>query len=187
MVWTGVGGTVAIVCLLLLLFPLAGCGKKAKAEFGRPAAVSTEPPLEEPPPETPDTEPESSEIAPEPEEVPPPPEEEKPPPRRVRAPKPEPLPEPEPPPDPPEPSLTSSTDSPEARPILEKLARTEDILSSLRRRPLTTEQQKQAANARAFVSQAKQALEEGDYRRASVLADKGIILAEDLRDSTRSP
>jgi hypothetical protein len=170
-----------------LLVPLSGCGKKAKAEFNRPPAVSTEPPPEEPPPELPDTEPESSEIAPEPEEEPPPLEEDKPPPRRVPTRKPEPPPEPEPPPDPPEPRLTSSTDSPEARPILEKLARTEDILSSLGRRTLTTEQQKQAANARAFVSQAKQALDDGDFRRAAVLADKGIILAEDLRDSTRNP
>jgi hypothetical protein len=179
-----VGGLVSMLVLLMVL-PLAGCGKKAKAEFNRPAAVSTVPEPEEPPPEPPDTEAEP-EITPEPEEKPPPPEEEKPPPRRVRAPKPEPPPEPEPPADPPEPRLTSSTDSAEARPILEKLARTEDILSSLGRRTLTTEQQKQAANARAFVSQAKQALDDGDYRRAAVLADKGIILAEDLRDSTRS-
>jgi hypothetical protein len=65
------------------------------------------------------------------------------------------------------------------------LAITEAILSSLEDRSLNTQQREQAAAARAFVAQARKALEEGDFRRASVLADKGLILAQDVRDSSR--
>jgi hypothetical protein len=163
----------------------SGCHKKPKVEFERPPAVSTIPetpePSEEPIPaetETPPAEPETI-------EEPPPTEEEAPPPRPVRRRNPTPPPEPQAPPDPPEPRLADGSDSPEVRSIQNKLARTVAILNIVEKQSLTKEQKEQAASARAFVDQAREALQKGDHRRAAVLADKGLILAEDVRESAR--
>lgn len=170
------------VALLLAFFGLtAGCHKRPKAEFDRPPAVSTIPESpaipEEPIPE----EDETPHARPEPVDEPTPTEEETPPPKPVRRRRSAPPPEPPPPPDPHEPRLTEGSDSPEVRSIRNKLAHADAILNILERQSLTIEQREQAASARVFVNQAREALQEGDYRRASVLADKGLILAEDVR------
>jgi hypothetical protein len=172
------------VFLLAVLALFAGCNKKVKAEFERPPAVAAIPEPTDPPTEPSREEIESPEINPEPSDEPVKKEEESPPPRPVPRRRPAPPPEP-PPPDPREPRLTDA-DSPEVLSISDKLTRTEVILAVLRRRSLTAEQREQAATARTFVNQARRALEDGDYRRAAVLADKGLILAEDVRDSSRT-
>ncbi len=170
----------SLVALLAFSF---GCRKKIKADFERPPAASvvTEP---EPVSEGPE-EPEALEVVVDPTEESAVPEEAPPPARPVRRRRPpEPPPPPPPPEEPPSPRLTSEPLTAEIGAIRDTLALTEAILSSLDQAALTAKQREQAAAARAFVTQARRALEEGDYRRASVLADKGIILAEDVRDGS---
>ena len=58
-------------------------------------------------------------------------------------------------------------------------------MSSLSARALSDSQRQQFAAARGFVAQAQRALDEGDERRAIVLIDKGLILAEDVERSSR--
>jgi hypothetical protein len=165
---------------------MGGCHKKPKVEFDRPPAVSTIPETPETPEEPIPAEEETPPAEPETVEEPPPAEEEIPPPKPARRTDPSPPPDPPIPPDPHEPRLTEGSDSPEVRSIRNKLARTIAILNIVERQSLTKEEKEQAASARAFVDQAREALEEGDYRRAAVLADKGLILAEDVRESARA-
>ncbi len=158
-----------------------GCHKKVKAEFKRPPAASTAPETE-PASEEPEVT-EAPKILTEPAEETPAPEEIEPPARPVRRSKPsDPPPPPPVPEEPPSPRLTTEPNNAETGIIRDKLALTEAILSALDQDSLTIKQREQAAVARAFVTQARKALEERDYRRASVLADKGLILAEDMRD-----
>jgi hypothetical protein len=169
---------------LVVTAALSGCQKKVKAEFERPPAVTNIPDNPESTSEEPDKDLEALEKASEPVEAPTPVAEE-PAPQPVPRPRATPPPEP-PPPEPAEPRLTINEDSQEARSIVEKLTRAEAILSTLEKRPLTKEQREQLGAARAFVIQARKAYSEKDYRRAAVLADKGLILAEDVRSSTGS-
>jgi hypothetical protein len=173
-----------MVCLAAwLVLSSLGCHKKVKAEFERPPAASTVPEAE-PVPEEPEAT-EAPVIVAEPPDEEPVPEEVEPPPRPVRRRRP---PDPPPPPpapeEPPSPRLTTEPNNAETGIIRDKLALTEAILSTLEPGSLTVKQREQAAAARAFVTQARKALEEGDYRRALVLADKGLILAEDVRDAS---
>ena len=175
--WTGP------LCLVAFAL-LSGCHKNAKAEFERPPAVTTTPEPAENTSEETDLDLEALEQDPEPQEKSTP-AMEAPAQKPAREPRATPPPEP-PPPEPAESRLTTNEDSPEARSIVEKLTRAEAILSTLQKRSLTKEQQEQLAASRAFVTQARKAYADKDYRRAAVLADKGLILAEDVRSSTGS-
>lgn len=160
-----------------------GCRKKIKTEFDRPPVASTVP-EPEPVPEEPE-EPEVPEVVVDPPEEPAVPEQAPPPAQPVRRKRPpEPSLPPPPPEEPPSPRLATEPETAETGAIRDTMALTEAILSSLDQESLSTKQREQAAAARAFVTQARRALEEGDYRRASVLADKGLILAEDVRDGS---
>ena len=85
---------------------------------------------------------------------------------------------------PPTPSLTPGSDLEESA-IRQKLDQARTFLASVSNRALSGQQAEQASAAKAFIDQADKALEEGDSRRARVLADKGLILAEDLARSSR--
>jgi hypothetical protein len=174
------------LCLLGLglspvLFSIAGCAKEVKAEFPRPPATATLPPPEEPSP-APAPAPAPAEPEPEPVEEPAEENTEEPrdpprpsPPRRTSVPPPDPE---EPPPEPPSTTLSGDGDvDPE---LAAKLERASTLLQSVSRRHLTSVQADQLVAARGFVAQARQALSEGDPRRALVLIDKGLILAEDV-------
>jgi hypothetical protein len=167
------------LCLSLLLGFAAGCAKEVKAEFPRPPAtaapISEEAPEELPPTPAPDepvlTEPLENPTEVEEELVEPP--EPDPPPRQ-----PAPAPEEAPPEEPPSTTLAGATEvDPE---LASKLERASALLRSISRRILTPVQADQLIAARGFVAQARQALAEGDPRRALVLIDKGLILAEDV-------
>jgi len=69
--------------------------------------------------------------------------------------------------------------------IQEKIRRSESILESVSARSLSPREREQVLAARTFLVQAKDALAAGDPRRASVLADKGHILAQDVERSSR--
>jgi hypothetical protein len=165
-------------CLFSLLWSAAGCAKEVKAEFPRPPATAAPISEDEPealpaaaPEEPVATEPveSSAEIAEAPEEPPDPP----PPPRS-----PTPSAEQTPPVEPPSTTLAGSTEvDPE---LATKLERASSLLRTISRRILTPVQAEQLIAARGFVAQARQALAEGDPRRAVVLIDKGLILAEDV-------
>ncbi len=80
-----------------------------------------------------------------------------------------------------EPPSTALAGAAEVDPELAaKLDRARSLLRSISRRNLTSVQADQLVAARGFVTQARQALAEGDPRRALVLIDKGLILAEDV-------
>jgi hypothetical protein len=164
-----------------ILLSVSGCAKEVKAEFPRPPATATLPPPEEPAP-VPAEEPRAVEPDPEPLEEEAPEETEEPqlpprpsPPRRTSAPPPDPE---EPPAEPP--STTLSGDGEVDPELAAKLERANTLLQSVSRRHLTSVQAEQLVAARGFVAQARQALSEGDPRRALVLIDKGVILAEDV-------
>lgn len=167
-------------CVSLLLLSAAGCAKDVKAEFPRPPATATLPPPKDEPVELPETpvpeepvvtEPveSGSEVEEEPEEKPdvaPPPREQVP------------STEEEPPEEPPSTTLAGSGEvDPE---LASKLERASSLLREISRRYLTSDQADQLIAARGFVAQAREALAEGDPRRALVLIDKGLILAEDV-------
>ncbi len=165
--------------LSLLLLCAAGCGKEVKADFPRPPATATLPPPAERPekPEAPVAEePEAeepvldeSEVEEQAEELPDVP---------ARPPEPAPPLEEEPPE---VPSSTTLAGGGEVDPELAgKLERASSLLQSVSQRSLTSNQADQLVAARGFVAQARQALAEGDPRRALVLIDKGLILAEDV-------
>jgi len=166
-------------CLPLLL-TASGCTKEVKADFPRPPATATLPPPPEEPqvippapaPEEPiEAEPIEEESQGEDELAKTPPVS-----RRTRepvAPVPEETPE--------EPLSTTLAGSTEIDPELAaKLERARSLLRTVSRRNLTSVQADQLVAARGFVTQARQALAEGDPRRALVLIDKGLILAEDV-------
>jgi hypothetical protein len=167
-------------CLSLLLGSAAGCAKEVKAEFPRPPATASLPVSDDAPEELPTTpvpeEPvvtEPVESATENEEEPEEPPQVAPPPRE-----PAPSAEQTPPVEPPSTTLAGSTEvDPE---LASKLERASSLLRSISRRILTPVQAEQVIAARGFVAQARQALAEGDPRRALVLIDKGLILAEDV-------
>jgi hypothetical protein len=166
--------------LLSLLLLAAGCSKEVKADFPRPPATATlPPPQEEPEPGLPAPAPEEpivvvplddpSEGEEEVEETP----KARPPVREPATPAEEETPE-----DPPSTTLSGATEvDPE---LASKLERARSLLRSISRRNLTSVQADQLVAARGFVTQARQALAEGDPRRALVLIDKGLILAEDV-------
>ncbi len=170
--------------VFLLVVLLSGCHKKVKAEFQRPPASSVVPapvplPAQEPEevPESPDAEPESTEETSSLEPVP------KRPRTRTQAPAPAPVQDPVPPPA--LPRLSSGAKNSETSSIRDKLGRIEALISTIRSRVLKPGQREQVASARAFLSHARKAYAEGDYRRAAVLADKGLILAVDVEQSSR--
>ena len=168
-----------LAAAMALLLSAAGCTKEVKADFPRPPATATLPPPPQEPeilppapaPEEP-VEAEPIEEEPEGEE-----EQEKAPPSRRPSPEPStPLPE-ETPEEPPSTALAGSGIDPE---LASKLDRARTLLRSISRRNLTSVQADQLVAARGFVTQARQALADGDPRRALVLIDKGLILAEDV-------
>jgi hypothetical protein len=174
--------------LLFGLLSAAGCSKGVDADFPRPPATAATPPPEEPAPEP--APPAVVEVDREPEPAPEPTSE-------IDEPEPAPA-EPRPAPEPaepveeapPEPASTQL-----ARPggdvgnvdpeVLSKLEQAGSLLSSVGGRDLSQGQREQVAAARGFVAQARRALDEGDERRALVLVDKGLILAEDVERTSR--
>ena len=69
--------------------------------------------------------------------------------------------------------------------VQSKLEQAGSLLSSVGGRELSQGQREQGAAARGFVAHAQRALDEGDERRALVLIDKGLILAEDVERTSR--
>lgn len=69
--------------------------------------------------------------------------------------------------------------------VQSKLKQAGSLLSSVGGRELSQRQREQVAAARGFVAHAQRALDEGDERRALVLIDKGLILAEDVERTSR--
>ncbi|HXV64600.1 MAG TPA: hypothetical protein VEK15_28135 [Vicinamibacteria bacterium] len=186
------GTTSRIVALGLVsgaLGLLSACSKDVKADFPRPPATASVAPPEpdgpdtpevagpesEPPPETVETETIVEAVEPEPT-----PED---PPRRALKPTP-PEPESEEPEEPPPSTQLAGTGetSPE---LVSKLQRAGSLLSAIGERALSSPQREQLIAARSFVSQAREALADGDEKRALVLIDKGLILAEDVERSSR--
>ena len=167
------------LCLSLPLLSAAGCAKEVKAEFPRPPATASAPTPKEPeelptdpvPEEPVATEPVESatEVDEELEERP----RVAPPPREPALPS-----EEEPPQEPPSTTLTGAGEVDPA--LVSKLERASSLLRAISRRHLTAVQADQLIAARGFIAQARQALLEGDPRRALVLIDKGLILAEDV-------
>jgi hypothetical protein len=118
-------------------------------------------------------------------EAPPAPE-----PPSTTAPRPRPKPRPDvpaepPPPEPPSTQLAHSDKADTDPELARKLERASLLLGSIAGRSLTPELTEQLTAARAFVAQARQALADGDERRALVLIDKGVILAEDVERMSR--
>lgn len=173
-----------VLSLALVWLPLPGCHKQPRVEFPRPPASASVPEEPPPPPVAPEAETPPPEPEPAPEEPAPTANHRARPPRRSTPPPPS---EPEPPPQPPpapSPRLTpSKDDDPSA--IQDKIRRSEALLSSVRERTLSPQQREQAETATGFVAQAKDAVAEGEWRRAAVLADKAFILAEDVERASR--
>ena len=175
-----------VVCLACaaLAMGATGCWRRGKAEFRRPPVTASTPrapePSPEPPPEQPveeeplavdeiEIEPPAATPAADAEPAPPPPKQASP------------SPAPEPPA--PAPQLAEShATNPE---ISSKLAKAGTLLSAIDARKLSSEQGSQVEAAKAFVSQARDAFAEGDERRALVLVDKGLLLAEDVERASR--
>jgi len=166
-------------CLTLFLWSAAGCAREVKADFPRPPATAA-PVSEDEPEALPVTAAPEEPVATEPfestaeiEEAPEEPPDPAPPPRN-----PTPAAEETPPVEPPSTTLAGSTEvDPE---LASKLERASSLLRTISRRILTPVQAEQLIAARGFVAQARQAIAEGDPRRALVLIDKGLILAEDV-------
>ena len=174
--WVGLQG----ICLSLLLLCAAGCTKEVKADFPRLPATATLPPPEPEPEELPPEPAPEEPVATEPVEadVETGEQTEEPPPAARRPREPAPPTEEEPIVDPPSTALAGAGAVDPA--LSEKLGRASSLLESISRRSLTSVQADQLVAARGFVAQARQAIAEGDSRRAHVLIDKGLILAEDV-------
>lgn len=173
--------------LLFALVAASGCTRAVKADFPRPPATAEIPASEapeaspdapeevvvdlEPTPE-PEPEPEIDEPAPAPRKAPPPPVPAEP----VEAPAPE----------PPSTQLAGEEYEQVDPEVALKLEQAASLLSSVGGRDLSQGQREQVAAARGFVAQAQRALDEGDERRALVLIDKGLILAEDIERTSRN-
>ncbi len=167
-------------CLFVLLWSAAGCAREVKADFPRPPATASLPAPKDLPEEIPPTAAPEEPVATEPVDTAPETEDEpEEPPDAAPRPRPQaPSPEEAPPVAPPSTTLAGSTEvDPE---LASKLERASSLLRSISRRILTPVQAEQLIAARGFVAQARQALAEGDPRRAVVLIDKGLILAEDV-------
>ena len=172
--------------LLFGLVSVTGCWKGIRAEFPRPPATAAIPPSEasDPTPEPTAEVVAGGEVAPAPEPEP-----------EVDEPEPEP-PKPLPPPvaaepteepasEPPSTQLASAADEDVDPEVASKLEQAGSLLSSVVGRELSRGQREQVAAARGFVAQAQRALDDGDERRALVLVDKGLILAEDVERTSR--
>ena len=179
------GFSLSYAGLLFGILSASGCSKEVKAEFPRPPATAAIPPSEpsEAAPERPADVVAGREPAPEPEPEP-----------KVDEPEPE-LPKPllppvaapveQTPPERPSTQLASAGDEDVDPEVLSKLEQAGSLLSSVGGRELSQGQREQVAAARGFVAQAQRALDEGDERRALVLVDKGLILAEDVERTSR--
>ena len=167
------GSCLSCAGLLFGLLSASGCWKEVKAEFPRPPATAAIPPSEqsEPAPEPPLELVVDSEPEPEPPKPSPPP---------VAA---EPV--EETPLEPPSTQLASAVDGAVDPEVQSKLKQAGSLLSSVGGRELSQRQREQVAAARGFVAHAQRALDEGDERRALVLIDKGLILAEDVERTSR--
>jgi hypothetical protein len=66
-----------------------------------------------------------------------------------------------------------------------RIQKTEQIVAQIDRKRLAKEQQETYSTIQNFLSNAKEALAARDFPRASNLADKAQILAEDLLHSVR--
>ncbi len=168
---------------------LSGCSKEVKAEFPRPPATASTPVVEEERPSLPEAESSSAEPVVADEVVPESVVETPPPKAAVERPAPRPAPTvPAKPPTPDaeeRPSTQLSGSDPVDPEVLSKLRQATSLLGSVQGRTLSNEQREQVTAARAFVTQARQASAEGDERRALVLIDKAVILAEDVERSSR--
>jgi len=167
-------------CLSPLLLSVGGCAKEVKAEFPRPPATAALPAPKEEPETLPETPVPEEPVVTEPVESATEVEDEAEKPHNVP-----PLPQPVPPTEeeepPEEPPSTTLAGSGEVDPELAgKLEHASSLLRAISHRNLTSVQADQLIAARGFVAQARQALAEGDPRRALVLIDKGLILAEDV-------
>jgi hypothetical protein len=175
--------------LPLLLLAGSSCSKQVKADFPRPPVTAT---MKPPPVETPEeADPERAPEEPAPESADPEPKDE---PESTKpspaSPRPRPAAESSKPPKDeaakPEPTSTQLAGASSVDPALAaKMDRASALLGSIGVRDLTPGQTEQLTAARAFVIQARRALEEGDPRRALVLIDKGLILAEDVERVSR--
>lgn len=172
--------------LLFGLLSASGCSKEVKAEFPRPPATAALPPEREsaPPPEPVSEVVVDSAPAPAPEPKPavdePEPDPPKPPPPPVAA-----EPEAETPPEPLSTQLAGGGDEEVDPEVVSKLEEAGTLLGSVGGRDLSQGQREQVAAARGFISQARRALDDGDERRALVLVDKGLILAQDVERTSR--
>jgi hypothetical protein len=72
-----------------------------------------------------------------------------------------------------------------ARLTNENIAGTEQLLKQIDSRRLSTEQQDTAQTIRSFIAKAREALGANDLGRASTLADKARVLADELARSVR--
>jgi hypothetical protein len=96
-----------------------------------------------------------------------------------------------PPPAPPRPpAVLSPQSSPEEERRLtrltnENLAGAEQLLRRIDRRRLSTDQQATAQTVQSFIDKAREALGANDLSRASLLADKARVLADELSRSVR--
>jgi hypothetical protein len=63
-----------------------------------------------------------------------------------------------------------------------RIARAEQMANQVDQKTLTLDQEETFLTIRSFVVKAKKAMQVKDFARASTLADKAIILAEELGD-----
>jgi hypothetical protein len=166
------------LCLSLPLLSAADCAKQVKAEFPRPPATASLPVHQDEPEELRETPVPEEPVVTQPVESPTEVEEDLEEPTDLAPPQEQAPPTEEPPEEPPSTTLAGSGEvDPE---LAGKLERASSLLQAINRRNLTSVQADQLIAAREFVAQARQALAEGDPRRALVLIDKGLILAEDV-------
>ena len=179
-----------ILALIWMLVGSVTCVRKVKADFPRPPAVMTDainvPESEALAPESDDTTETPAELVDAGTEI-----KEEPKPQPVMKPKamPRQIPKAEPesdvfPPDPP-PKASRSEQPTVPSSIQGKVDKALALLTTVSTRLLTSVQHDQVNAARGFIEQAQGALLDGDDRRALVLADKGLILVDDVERESR--
>jgi hypothetical protein len=184
--WVRTGVVLWLLALALPLLP--GCSKEVKADFPRPPATAATTPRPSP---DPPTEPAPEPAAPVPDATEAGQTSSSPSPPTAAVPRPRPKPRPEapaedaPPPEPPSTQLAHADESDPDPELARKLERASLLLGSVSSRSLSPELTEQLTAARAFVAQARQALADGDERRALILIDKGLILAQDVERLSR--